>query len=186
MEYEDNQYYHIYNRGAGKGPIFFGDRNYRYCINLFEKYRGRYKTSITAYCLMPNHYHFILRQIEGGSISRFLQTIFNGYTQAINKELKRSGTLFEGRAKGILIDSDRYLFQVIRYIHLNPVAAKLVEKGEDWEFSDYCEWISHRVSRLTDLELRNENFKNGDEYRQSVEEFQLEKMKDEIQKYLLD
>jgi len=106
MKYEDNKYYHVYNRGTNKGTLFYNNENYLYCLKLIEKYRSKYDITIVAYCLMPNHYHFVLRQNENGSISRFLQTTFNAYSQAINKELQRSGTLFESRAKGILIDSD--------------------------------------------------------------------------------
>ena len=163
MKYEDNQYYHIYNRGAGKNLIFFSERNYRFCLDLFSKYQNRYCISFVAYCLMPNHYHIVLLQNEGGSITRFLQTVFNGYTQSINNELNWSGTLFESRAKGILIDYDRYLFQVICYDHLNPVFAAMVTKPEDWEFSDYRDWISLREPRLTNLEFRNDNLRNGED-----------------------
>ena len=186
MKYEDNQYYHVYNRGTNKGTLFYDHENYLHCLKLIKKYKSKYGVTIIAYCLMPNHYHLVLRQSENGLISRFLQTSFNAYVQALNKEVQRSGTLFESRAKGILIDSDRYLFQVIRYVHLNPVLSGLVEKAENWEFSDYRTWIGQNEPTMTDLELRNEHFENGEEYKLSVEEFRIEQMKDELLKYLID
>ena len=94
MKYEGNKYYHVYNRGANKQDIFRGRGDYELCLHLFGKYLSQYRVSIMAYCLMPNHYHLLLRQNEGGSISRFVQTVFNAYTQAINLSTGHSGTLF--------------------------------------------------------------------------------------------
>jgi putative transposase len=75
---------------------------------------------------MPSHYHFLLRPEEDGLLSRFIQRLFNSYTQAFNKQQGRSGTLFEGRAKSVRVDTDEYVLHLCRYIHLNPVRAGLV------------------------------------------------------------
>lgn len=139
-----------------------------------------------AYCLMPNHYHFLFCQNEDGSISKFLQILFNAYTQALNLQCHRSGTLFEGRAKGMSVDCDRYLFQVIRYIHLNPVSAKLVVHPEEWYASDYRVWIDEEAPGLTNLSLRDEQFGGGLEYKKFVEEYQKELLEGEITRLLID
>jgi len=97
---------------------------------------------------MPNHYHLLVRQNSEIPISKWLQRIFNGYSQAINKQEQRTGTLFEGRPKHILIDSDKYLLDIIAYIHYNPVAARLVAHPIDWEFSNCSEWLGQRSSAL--------------------------------------
>jgi REP element-mobilizing transposase RayT len=91
------QYYHIYNRGAGKGKIFFNDGDYEYLLRLVTKYYQQYGATIIVYCLMPNHYHFLLRQETDQPLSRFVNVLFNAYFQALNLQQGRSGTLFEGR-----------------------------------------------------------------------------------------
>jgi hypothetical protein len=129
---------------------------------------------------MPNHYHLLLRQAPDGSIQHLTQTVFNAYSQAVNKELNHSGTLFQGRSKSIHIQSDSYAIQLARYIHLNPVSAKLTAKPEEWEFSDYREWISESSSN--DLGpftvLRDCYFEGGKGYRAFVEAYREEKDKD--------
>ncbi|MFA5832870.1 MAG: transposase [Bacteroidota bacterium] len=92
MKYENEKYYHVYNRGANRQNIFLKNENYEYCINLLLKYSPQYHVSIFAYCLMPNYYHLLLRQNGNGSIGRFIQTVFNSYTQAFNKITSHSGT----------------------------------------------------------------------------------------------
>ena len=182
MKYQDDEYYHVFNRGTNKGTIFFSEENYRYCLRLMAKYDATYGVAITAYCLMPNHYHLILRQNKGGSTSRFLQTTFNAYTQALNTERHRSGTLFEGRAKSIRVDKDSYLLQLVQYIHLNPVVAGLVALPEQWQHSDYREWIDNDKS----VEARGFYFKHASDYKIFVDEYQHEKEKEEIAEYLFD
>jgi REP element-mobilizing transposase RayT len=145
MKYEDEKYYHVFNRGANKETIFFSNSNYRYCLSLLEKYSEEYHVNIAAYCLMFNHYHLLLQQKMNGSIHRFLQTTFNAYSQAINKEFKRVGTLFQGRPKSKEIDDDEYLAQICRYIHLNPVSAGLVKDPIDWKFSDCSKWLRNET-----------------------------------------
>ncbi len=174
MKYLDHHYYHIFNRGAHKAPIFFSRSNYIYCLDLVKKYRDKYKVTIEAYCLMPNHYHFVVYQEEGGSISKFIQTIFNAYSQAINLQQHHSGTLFQGKAKAQEVDSEDYSLRLIRYVHLNPVRAKLVGAPEKWEFSDYCAWVGVRNGMLTDLSLRDHFFKSSQDYREFVESYKEE------------
>ncbi len=172
VNYVDNEYYHVYNRGAHQARIFFSDRNYFFCLRLAQKYLEKYAIRISAYCLMPNHYHFLLTQKPGGSISRFLQTTFNAYTQAINKSLSHSGTLFQGKAKSKHVDSDSAILQLVRYIHLNPVEACLVKSPKDWKYSDFTAWIKPSNSFLTDLSLRETYFRDGHEYESFVQEYQ--------------
>jgi len=171
MQYVDDEYHHVFNRGAHKNRIFYSADNYLHCIRLFNKYSNIYNVSVLCFCLMPNHYHFILRQNKNGSIARFLQTTFNAYTQALNKQRGMRGTLFESRAKGIPVENERHMLQLIRYIHLNPVTAKLVERAGSWKFSDYRNWISS----TGDPELRKMFFHDAKEYAIFVEDYHHER-----------
>jgi len=185
-KYVDEHIYHVYNRGAHKARIFFQNDDYRRLIRLFEKYSVRYNIAIVAYCLMPNHYHLVVRQKIDGSTSDFLRTTFNAFTQAINLLRNHSGTLFQGSAKGILVDTDIYAMQLIRYVHLNPVLAKLVDSPEKWECSDYRDWIGLRKDALFDPQLRAAFFANGEEYKSFVERYNSERDERTISRFLSD
>ena len=97
-----------------------------------------------------------------------------------------SGTLFQGQAKGKEITTDAYCLQVIRYVHLNPVAAKLVTSVEDWPFSNYLEWVDKRRSALVDTESRDSYFQNPEEYQEFVKGYQVEKERINICEFLFD
>lgn len=181
------QYYHIYNRGASRGPLFFNPGNYEYCVRLVERYYGRYGACIIAYCLMPNHYHFLLRQETDQPLSRFINLMFNAYVQALNRQQARNGTLFEGRFHSIWVDREEYLIQLCRYIHLNPVKAKLSARPEDWRYSNYLEWIGRRSGPLRDDIFIRSYFSTPIEYSKFVMEFEGELSVDEsIKKYTWD
>ena len=120
-------YYHVYNRGVNRQLIFANDDNYGFLLLRAKSYLRDYALSVIAYCLMPNHYHFLLRPEGDEALSRFIQRLFNSCSQAFNRQQGRSGTLFEGRAKSILVDEERYILHLCRYIHWNPVRAQLVE-----------------------------------------------------------
>jgi putative transposase len=169
MKYVAGHYYHIYNRGVGKQNIFSHEENYLFLLRRIGKYLPFYPISLIAYCLMPNHYHMLIFAKQDGAPGQFIQRVFNSYTQALNLQQGRSGTLFEGRAKSKLIFENEYLFQITRYIHLNPVRAGLVAKPEDWIFSNYREFIGTRKGQLFDMEFLEAQFGSSDEYRSFVE-----------------
>ena len=183
MKYLNDHYYHIYNRGAHKKKIFFESTNYLHLISLFKKYSSQYNVIIVSYCLMPNHYHLILRQKDNGKIGDFLRTTFNAYTQAINKRYNHSGTLFQGQCKAKHLNNDEQCLQVIRYIHRNPVSALLVSSLRKWQFSNYLEWIGLRRGTLADFELRDSFFKSPRDYEKFVEEY-IDEEKTKVEKFL--
>jgi len=172
--------------GAHKERLFLNSANYLYCISLLHKYVEKYSVSLSAYCLMPNHYHFVLRQEEDGSISRCIQTLFNAYTQGFNKVTGHEGTVLQGEAKRILVESDEQLVHLIRYIHLNPVVAGMVEFPEEWRFSDYSEWIDQREASEAILQIRDNFFQDGASYREFVGSYVQERDKPRIARYLFD
>lgn len=142
----DSLYLHYFNRGVNRAAIVFDEENYLYLINLMYRFLPLYKIELIAYCLMPNHYHILLQEHEGKQASRFIQRIFNAYTQAVNNRYSRVGTLFQGSVKHKEIPSLEDLATVIEYIHQNPVAAGLVRDASQWKYSDYNEWTGKVVS----------------------------------------
>jgi len=185
--YVENGIYHIYNRGCNKDNIFFSDDNCIYLLEKLEEEKDKYEIEVIAYCLMPNHYHLLLQQKSAKPISSYIQKIFNGYVQAINKEQDRSGTLFEGRSKSILIDKEEYLLHLIRYIHINPVVANIVKKSEQWEYSNYLEWIGERKGSLFSKEVFNNLFDSHKQYQNFVVDYVEDlKISKGLNKYLFD
>jgi|SRR3990167_933143 len=113
-------YYHIYSRGIEKRTIFLDRADNQRFLSRLKDYKKRHQITVLAYCLMPNHYHLLIRQDSDEPLSAFLQRLNVAYSMYFNKRYERVGPLFQGRFKTKLIDSDEYLLHLSRYIHLNP------------------------------------------------------------------
>ncbi|MBN1888068.1 MAG: transposase [Thermoflexales bacterium] len=187
VQFAQGQYYHIYNRGIGRQPIFRESDNYLYVLRLMKKYAVEFQVTVIAYCLMPNHYHFLLRQDGEYSVGLFPQRIFNSYTKAFNKRYSETGTLFAGRYKAVHIGKDEYLLHLCRYIHANPVKAGLVTYLEDWPYSNYHEWIGTRQGTLIDHDWARGHFPTAYAYRQFVLDYVtgLDKLPEGVKKVLV-
>jgi REP element-mobilizing transposase RayT len=144
-------FYHIYNRGNNRQLIFFERENYIYFLQLVRRYLIVNSVDIVAYCLMPNHYHFLV-YLRDKTLSDAMKLLSLAYTKAINKRFNRSGVLFQGRFQSIHVTETDYLIHLSRYIHLNPVKAKLVQQPEEWEFSSYSEYAGLRSGTLPKTE----------------------------------
>jgi len=125
------------NRGRRKEPVFFNREDYILFMKILGDCARLYDLEIHAYSLMPNHYHLLIRILKA-NLSRIMRHLNGVYTQKINFRYKFDGSLFRGRFKSILIEEESYFLELLRYIHRNPVEAKLVEKV------DLYEWTSHR------------------------------------------
>ncbi len=125
-------------RGNDGQPIFFSNEDRSRMCLLMQEGIERFGHSIHAFCFMTNHIHFAI-QVGDVSISRIMQNLAFRYTRYINKKHKRIGHLFQGRFKSIVVDGKRYLKELVRYIHLNPVRANLVNQPEKYL------WSSHRA-----------------------------------------
>jgi putative transposase len=179
------QYYHVYNRGAHKADIFRNEADYVFLLKLVKKRVKEDNVSVIAYCLMSNHYHFLLRQNGEIQIGKFMQAIFNVYTKAFNAKYGHSGTLFEGPYRAIHIDPTEYLLHLCRYIHRNPIEAEMVIVPEQWQYSNYLEFVGRRAGTLVDKDFVDENFGSPEAYREFVMDYvPLEKTQKEFRHYL--
>lgn len=168
IEYRPGRYYHIYNRGAGKQSIFYEDRDYLDLIALMKKIGAACQLSVIAYCLLPNHYHWLVRQksvIEAGVMPK---RVFGSYVQTFNHRYNRTGTLFEGRVKIVPIDDEQYIRHLCRYIHINPVKHAIAASPDLWPYSNYLEWIDQRQGKLVDKEFISEWFTSAADYQDYV------------------
>jgi putative transposase len=163
-------YYHVYNRGASRQSIFRSDENYLFLLQRVKRCVAEWQTTVIAYCLMPNHYHFVLRQDGECPLSSFVQAVFNSYTKAFNKMYRRSGTLFEGPFRALHVAKDEYLVHLCRYVHRNPLEAGLVTSLDDWPYSNYLEWIGRRDGALVDRRFVRGYFASPEEYTRFVVE----------------
>ena len=140
IEYAD-AWYHIMNRGRRSELIFIHERDYSGFIELLKDTSEMWNLRITAYCLMPSHYH-ILVQTPDANISRCMRHIDGVYTQRFNRYHQCDGPLFRGRYKSILIDADQYLLQLVRYIHRNPLKAGLTDQLDRYVWSSHMGYMS--------------------------------------------
>lgn len=117
---------------------------------------------IIAYCIMPNHIHLVLKQLQEKGISIFMSNVLNSYTRYFNTLHKRKGPLWESRFKHILVDRDEQLLHLTRYIHLNPCSANMVKKPELWKYSSYIEYIKPSINQIVCydglLEIASKNY----------------------------
>jgi REP element-mobilizing transposase RayT len=186
MPHLAGHYYHTYNRGCNRERIFASADNYLYLLKQIKRFLPASSVSVIAYCLMPNHYHFLFRSETDHAIGRFIQRLFSTYTQAFNRQRGRSGTLFEGRAKSVVVEDEQYAIHFCRYIHLNPVVAGLVKRPEDWPYSNYLEWISQRVGTLIDRDFVQAYYTKPDEYEAFIRSSVDEAIGAKLAKYWLD
>jgi putative transposase len=162
------EYYHVYNRGSNRGMIFFDRENYLFFLQRFREKVPAEHVTVLAYCLMPNHYHFLVR-LESEEFSARMQAFGTSFSKAINKHADRSGGLFQGRFQAKHVEEESYLVHLSRYIHLNPVEAQLVNSACDWEFSSYREYIGTRTGTLPNTEILLRDFCSRSHYREFVE-----------------
>ena len=128
--------YHVTSRGNRREDIFVDDTDRARLLAMVAQGLSRFDAQLLAYCLMGNHYHFVMHTRQG-NLSALMRHINGVYTQAFNRRHGKVGHLFQGRFKAILIDRDAYLLEVCRYVDLNPVRAHMVTAPGDWPWSSY-------------------------------------------------
>jgi len=159
--FANGQFYHVFNRGVEKRRTFIDKRDYSRFVDSLNYYRARDQhirfsfrgrmdaenelgplfAEVVSYCLMPNHFHLLLKQVTDNGITTFLSKLSNSYTKYFNTRYKRVGPLFQGSFKAVRIESDEQLVHVCRYIHLNPLIDYLVKNIRDYAYSSYLEYL---------------------------------------------
>lgn len=184
--YVKNGIYHIYNRGVEKRVIFLEDNDYKYFLKLLKDaltapsipakinftiaFKGQTfkgipkqpkkftdKIILLAYCLMPNHFHLLIKQTSEKAIKDFMQSISTRYSMYFNKKYKRVGSLFQSVYRAILVQKDQYLLHLSRYIHQNP--SEVGQKLKD-AYSSYADYINLRNTSWIDKTIILSNFNN--------------------------
>jgi len=185
--------YHLFNRSIAKFRIFNNEHNIRRFLEIVDYYnktlisvsfskakeKSAYKyhdviyphpesvVKYLAYCIMPTHYHFLVKVVDDEKISQYISNIENAYTRFFNIKNNRKGPLWESRFKAVMIKDDSQLIHVHRYIHLNPSTLGLVDMPEEWEFSSYKNFI--RDNSIYPL-MNELSIDNRRRYRQFVED----------------
>jgi putative transposase len=195
-----NEIYHVFNRGVASQPIFFGKRDYDRAVESFLYYKNinlslkysrflslpikerselleklakekNFLVEIISYCFMPNHFHFLLRQIRDDGIAKFIGNFTNSYTRYLNTRLERAGPLFTGKFKAVRIETQEQLLHVSRYIHLNPYTSfvvKSIEGLKDYPHSSFPEYLNNAKSSFYNRNIIISEFKNFKSYKQFV------------------
>lgn len=158
-------------RGVRRKEIFTTENDYYMFLTILSKELNRYQCKLHAYCLMTNHYHLLLETSEY-EVWKLMKNLAHNYAQYYNSENGYQGHLFEGRYKSCLVEDDVYFLQTSRYIHLNPVKARMVEHPEDYPWSSYRTMIGMNYDKITQINRTHRFFKNNAviRYREFVED----------------
>jgi putative transposase len=163
--------YHVLSRGNERRDIFFGDDDRRRFLDTLGDMVQRFEIEVFVYVLMGNHYHLLLRTTRA-NLSRAMQWLGVTYTNRFNARHSRSGHLFQGRFKNMLVQNDAYLLQLSYYIHRNPLRAKMVERLADYRWSSYRvyaygqpapEWLNTKLilSQLVNAEDQHKAYREN-------------------------
>lgn len=188
IPFVNGEYYHIFNRGVAKMQIFnnFYDHNHFIKTMIYYSIEGpkprfsvfaptastlninKKVVDIICYCLMSNHFHFLLRQTKKGGITEFVSKLSNSYTKYINIKNKRVGHLLQGNFKAVHVGTNEQLLHLSRYIHLNPLVSYLTKNLDNYKWSSYPEYVNLADSAICDKKIILDQFKSSDSYRQFV------------------
>jgi len=160
MQLEPCNSYHIYNQGNNKQHIFFEKENYLFFLRKMRCHILPF-TTLMAYCLMPNHFHWFLylnakrfkndkitTKPRSNLLTKNIATLLSSYTQAINNRYNRTGSLFRNKTKVVKVDTQNYGITCLHYIHQNPLRAGLVSRLGDWPFSSLPDYLDNRNGTL--------------------------------------
>lgn len=158
--------HHVIQRGNNREKVFFDKEDKEKYLSLLKKYSAKWNTPVLAYCLMSNHIHLLTKPKKEKSLYKMMQAVTLCYTQYINGKYQRSGRLWESRYHSCIVDKDKYLWAVARYIEQNPVRAKMVKRAEDYTYSSAKAHIEGLENKILGEELLEE--KQRKDYRELI------------------
>jgi putative transposase len=141
--------YHVIVRGNQSQATFRDHQDYQFYLERMEKYRRKYDYWIHAYCLMPNHVHLLLES-SNKPLAKFMQGLQQSYSQYFNLRHHKVGHVFQGRYKAIICEKHEYLLELVRYIHLNPVRAGMVQRPEGYRYSGHRAFLLGKPTKGID------------------------------------
>ncbi|MEK7127824.1 MAG: transposase [Patescibacteria group bacterium] len=182
--YLENGYYHIYNRGVAKQDVFLEHNDYLYFLHILKSTLSKapnkgptlvgkrswpqknffQKIDLLAYCLMPNHFHLLVRQTAPTIISEFIKSVCSRYGMYFNKKYERVGPLFQGIFKAVNIDNENYLLWMARYIHRNPTNFK------DYKYSSYNDYFGLTNTSWVNTKIVLDYFSNNQAFIEFTED----------------
>lgn len=127
--------YHVLNRGNARAEVFHKPEDYDAFLDLFSPACERLRMRILGWCLMPNHFHLVLRPYDDGDLSRWMQWLMTAHVRRYHRHYHGDGHVWQGRFKAFPIQADEHLRAVLRYVERNPLRAALVERAEQWRWS---------------------------------------------------
>ncbi len=196
--FRNGEIYHVFNRGLDRRNIFTTTREFERIKQLIKFYRHKktpsrfsqvmqqpkdirknllenlYKSEklvdVLAFCLMPNHFHFLLRQNSENGLTKFVANATNAYTKYFNTRYKRVGPILEGVFKAVLVETDEQLIHLSRYIHLNPVVSSIIEENQlnKYSWSSYPEYLSLSEDGIVEKAIILAMFKSVKDYQKYV------------------
>lgn len=185
-----HSYYHVYGRGSSRRDIFLDDQDNQVFLNLFKRYLSHNKTAdsnglnypnfygqleLLCYCLMSNHFHLLVYQIDERSMTEVMRSVMTSYTRYFNKKYNFTGALLESRYKASLISNDSYLQHITRYIHLNP------KNWQNYPYSSLPYYLGNNHADWVKPGRVIEMFSNPAEYLEFVKDYEdNKKMLDEL------
>lgn len=196
----NGEIYHVLNRGVASQPIFLNKRDYQRTFATFSYYQyknpplkyslfivqskekqlkilnrlrenKKLLVEMIAFCLMPNHFHFLLKQNITGGIAKFISNFTNSYTRYFNTKNERNGPLLQGKFKAVHIETDEQLLHVARYIHLNPYTSyvlKNINCLEYYPYSSFPEYLGKIPEKICNKEYILSHFKNTEDYKKFI------------------
>lgn len=156
--------YHVINRGNDKGNIFIDEKDYNVFLKHIREVKQEKDFFLYCYCLMPNHFHLLL-EVKDEPLPKIMQNLLISYTKYFNARYDKSGHLFQGRYKAIICGTEEYLLRLIRYIHLNPKRAHLIEDISEYKWSSHNNYSGKADNKVLSteklFERMGETFSSG-------------------------
>ncbi|KAF0221546.1 MAG: hypothetical protein FD174_315 [Geobacteraceae bacterium] len=142
--------YHVINRGNCRQEVFHKDADFLAFVGLLGEAKEKHPVKLMGYCLMPNHFHLLLSPEKADDLSKFMQWFMTSHVRRYHRHYRTSGHVWQGRYKSFIVEKDRHLLTVARYIEANPIRVNLVQSAHEWRWSSHGERLDICARQLVD------------------------------------